>query len=381
MNAPIPHTTARRAESGFTLVEMMVAMGIMLVVIGSVFSLVDPSRGISKTQPEVSDMQERMRVAADMLQKDLLMAGAGTYSGSIAGALANYFPPILPYRAGAVSPDPEFSFFEDRITIAYVPSTASQTNVRDTMPSTSAEVKVNAQPGCPEVIPADNLCGFKEGMRVLIFDDTGTYDFFTITQVQSTGTEGHLQHNETLNASKNLSKAYSATEHAQIAMVENHVYWLDHPGAQLHHYDFLEDLAAVDNTVGLRFRYFGDPNPPLAPRPKAGQANCIFDAGGNPTMPTLDAGGSSLVELTAAMLTDRTPACGMAPNQFDGDLYRIRKVRVELRVQAGLRELRGTNPSGQTLFVNPGNSGGGYTRAPDYLMEFEVAPRNMNLVR
>lgn len=379
-------TQPRPSQAGFTLVEMLVAMTIMLAVIGTVFTIVDPGHGISKTQPEVADMQERMRVGADILQKDLLMAGAGTYSGSIAGSLANFFPPILPRRTGFYLPDPDQSFFDDRISIAYVPNTASQTEIIEAMPTTSAELKVTAQPGCPQVTPPDNLCGFKEGMRVVIFDETGAYDFFTITQVQTTGTTGHLQHNQTMNASTALSKKYTPAEHARIAQVETHVYSLNRGTFQLQHYDGVApgppvpDIPLVDNTVGLRFQYFGDPNPPLAPRPLAGIGNCIFDGTGNSLLPVLPSNGSSLVELTPAMLSDG-PWCGTTPNRFDADLYRVRKVRVDLRVQAGLVELRGTNPTARTVFVNPGSSRSGYSRVPDYSMTFEVAPRNMNLVR
>jgi len=377
--------TVRRSpgNAGFTLVELLVSTTIMLVVVGAVFSLVDPSQSTSRTQPEVADMHQRMRMAADMLEKDLIMAGAGTYSGAIAGSLANYFPPILPYRTGTIAADPGMSFFPDRISIAYVPDTASQTTLIEKMPQKSSELKVDAQPGCPDVTPPDNLCGFKEGMRVLIFDDTGDYDFFTITQVQSTGDEGHLQHNPTMNPGAELSKMYTPDEHARIAQVETHVYWLNQGNSQIQHYDGLladGDLPIVDNAVALRFRYFGDPNPPLLPRPITGGSNCIIDAAGAPRLPVLPSNGSSLVELTQAMLTDG-PVCGNAPNQFDADLYRIRKVSVQLRMQVGRPEMRGTNPSGQTLFQNPGTSNNAYRRVPDYVVEFDVAPRNMNLVR
>lgn len=377
------HGSRRSRQAGFTLIEMLVSMGILLVVIGSVFSIVDPSQGISKAQPEVIDMQERMRVAADVLQKDLMMAGAGTYSGSAVGALANFFPPILPRKTGMTGADPDDSFFDDRISIAYVPDTASQTDVRDTMPQTSSEVKTFSQPGCPEVNPPDNLCGFKEGMRVLIFDETGAYDFFTITQVQSTGDDGHLQHNPTMNPGADLSKKYSQNDGARIAQVETHVYWLDRARSQLRHFGgttFTAETPLVDNSVNLRFTYYGDPNPPLAPKPKVGSSNCIMDTAQHPTLPVLESDGSSLVELTGEMLSNG-PWCGQAPNRFDADLFRVRKVRVELRMQAALSELRGTNPSSRQLFVNPGTSHSAYQRVPDYSMTFEVAPRNMNLVR
>jgi prepilin-type N-terminal cleavage/methylation domain-containing protein len=382
-------------NKGFTLIELLVSMTIMLLVIGGIFSMVDPGRGISKTQPEVADMQERMRIAADQLEKDLLMAGAGTYSGAGLGALANFFPPILPRRIGKKyeNVDSDVLFYDDRITIAYVPDTAAQTTVAWPMPQPSSEIRTTYQPGCPlDVNPLDALCGFKEGMRVLIFDATGAYDFFTITEVQSTGSgstsdpaTGHLQHNPTMNANADLSKAYQVG--AQIALVETHVYWQNQPSAQLFHYDgsintdgTFPDYPFVDNAVQLRFTYFGDPNPPLLPRPAAGSSNCIIDVAGNPTLPLLPSTSSSLVQLTKAQLEDG-PWCGVAPNRFDADLYRVRKIRVELRVQAGLSELRGKNPTGQTLFVNPGNSTSAYQRVPDYSMSFEVAPRNMNLAR
>jgi hypothetical protein len=245
------------------------------------------------------------------------------------------------------------------------------------MPSTSAEIKVDSQPGCPDVTPKDNLCGFKEGMRVLIYDDTGVFDFFTITQVQSTADYGHLQHNNTLNTTKELSKAYD--KGARVALIENHVYWLNRAASQLNHYDGIaDDIPMVDDVVQLRFRYFGDPNPPLGPKMTGG--NCVVDAAGQPLLPVLPSNGSSLVELTGPMLTDG-PICGSAPNRFDADLYRVRKVRVELRMQVGPPELRGKNPGARTLFVNPGNSTSAYTRVPDYSMTFEVAPRNLNLFR
>ena len=73
-------------ETGFTLIEMLVSMGIMLAVLGGVFSAFNPAQGSFQTQPEFSDMQQRLRVGNDRLYNGLIVAGAGSYSGSASGA-------------------------------------------------------------------------------------------------------------------------------------------------------------------------------------------------------------------------------------------------------------------------------------------------------
>ena len=102
--------TMTRSQAGFTLVEMMVSTAVMMVIVASVFSLLNPSYGTFQAQPEVSDMQQRLRVAADTIQKDLVMSGAGMYSGGMVGTLDAYFSPLLPHKVGTISPDPAGTF-------------------------------------------------------------------------------------------------------------------------------------------------------------------------------------------------------------------------------------------------------------------------------
>jgi hypothetical protein len=83
-----------------TLTETLVASALMMTVTGAVFAVVNPAHGSFQAQPEVADLEQRMRVAVDVLTRDLLMASA-----------------VLPRRAGPVRPDPPASFFEDRVTV------------------------------------------------------------------------------------------------------------------------------------------------------------------------------------------------------------------------------------------------------------------------
>ena len=180
-------------EAGYSLIELIVSTAIMITVTGAIFALMNPAQGNAQAQPEVADMQQRMRVGNETLFREVMMAGAGPYQGPVTGSLVNFFAPILPRRVGDISPDPTTgagSFKTDVITLAYIPNTYSQTTISQAMPPQSAELKVNKQDGCPA--DEGDLCGFVEGMEVIIFDTAGHWDTFTITHVQDSA--GHLQH-------------------------------------------------------------------------------------------------------------------------------------------------------------------------------------------
>jgi hypothetical protein len=357
-----------KSQAGYSLVELMVSTAIMMVVTGAIFSLVNPSQGSARTQPEVSDLQQRMRIGSDTLFRELMMTGAGPYFGDRTGSLLQFFAPIMPRRLGLINPDAKNVFRSDTITLAYIPNSYSQTTIEQAMPPNSAELKVTYPPNCPV---AKELCGFVEGMTVIIFDTTGHFDTFTITQVQDSA--GHLQHR-----GQQLNHTYQAG--ATITQVVSHTYYRNAATNQLIRYDGANtETPVADNVVDLRFEYFGDPLSPTKPDPGvAGGANCLYDAMHNlVALPTLPADEGSLSILTAAQLTDG-PWCGSGDSEFDADLLRIRKVRVTLRMQVAQASLRGTNTQ---LFMNPSRTGDSAALVPDYAVRFDVTPRNLNLIR
>lgn len=360
----------RQSQAGYTLTELLISTAIMVTVTGTIFSMMSPAQGSAQAQPEVADLQQRMRVSTETLFKELVMSGAGPYQGATTGSLVNFFAPILPRRTGRITPDPTqgpASFRPDAITLAYIPNSYSQTTISNSMPPNSAELKVFKIPSCPK---GDELCGFETGMNVIIFDSSGHFDTFNITNVQDSA--GHLQHR-----GQDLNHEYSPG--AQVTQIVSNTYYLNRTTNQLMRYDGgNEELAIVDNVVDLRFDYFGDPNPPRAPVPPAGVANCLYDAAGNYIgMPILGLTDGSLSALDPSILTDG-PFCGSGSNQFDADLLRVRKVRVTLRLQVATAALRGNDPA---LFTNPGTAPGGERVVPDYVVTFEVTPRNLNLAR
>src|ERR671932_418481 len=118
-----------RRETGFSIIELMMSMGLMLNITASVFAMMNPSHGSFAVEPEAADMQQRLRVSADSLYKDLVMAGGGAYQGQNAGSLSFFFATVLPYRRGKINPDPVGTFKADTISIIYVPPTKGQTSI------------------------------------------------------------------------------------------------------------------------------------------------------------------------------------------------------------------------------------------------------------
>jgi Tfp pilus assembly protein PilW len=386
------------------MIELVISVAITMAVTGGIFAVLNPAHGTFQTQPELADMQQRLRVGNETLVRVLSMAGAGSYSGSQSGSLVQFFAPILPYRQGGNSAmdDGGVRFRSDAITVMYVPATASQATIRDALADESAPVRLNADAGCPA--DATHLCGFTESMDVIVYDAAGRFDTFTVQHAE--GDELVLRHNQ----QSPLAATYAAG--AKIAQVVTHVYYLNRTTNQLMHYNGhrAAGVPVLDNVVGLAFEYLGESRPPELrvpedtnrmttygpkPPPLGTQVgtywppgeNCTFAAIGPPAerhvsrLPVILGTDDEPIRLNDAghpesSLTDG-PWCPdpAAANRWDADLLRIRRVTVTLRVQSAVAALRGRNP---LLFRNPGTSLGGGQFAPDRELRFDVTPRNMN---
>jgi hypothetical protein len=232
------------------------------------------------------------------------------------------------------------------------------------MASVTDAVPVSATaPGCP----AAGLCGFSEGTRALVMDTTGVgagHDFFTVT-----GIAGALAHDAPNPA---FHRPYVAG-HSIVVPVVQRIYYFDRVNRRLMVYDGHQtDMPLIDNVLDVRFSYFADASPSSVSRPADGTSNCVYDAGSPPVPRLEDFGGAGLQQLTSTQMTDG-PVCGAGADVFDGDLLRIRLVRVTMRLQAAADEVRGSG----AFFTRPGRSTSGDSYVPDYEVTFDVAPRNM----
>jgi prepilin-type N-terminal cleavage/methylation domain-containing protein len=391
-------------QDGFSLIELLVASLITLIVVGGAFELAAPAQRMFQAQPEAADMQQRMRVAADSLRRDLVMAGAGTYAGPALGPLTDNIAPVMPLRAFGDSPDQVRNIFfrSDAISFLYVPSTPSQTRLSAALAPGALDPLIETAPNCP-VATTQQVCGFASGDRVLLVDTGSDWDVYSVDQVVN-GAMTLLHRGNPSSAAYPVGSAVSEIRAGSYFLksdIAAGTYQL------MRHDGWTTELPVVDEVVALEFRYFGVAHVPQltgvpldatrgpwttygpAP-PPIGVArgswprgeNCVFavvDGSHVSRLATIAPGGLTLVELTSSMLTDG-PWCpdSSSTNRFDADLLRIRRIHVSLRVQSALASLRG--PAG-TLFAHGGTARAGDRFVPDLVTQFDVTPRNLNLSR
>jgi prepilin-type N-terminal cleavage/methylation domain-containing protein len=338
---PLPNPEPRTAnrgvisETGFSLLEVLIAMAAFAAALVPMLYVAGAGQRLARSQPEAGDLEQRVRVGVDKLQRDLAMAGAGPPHGPLAGRLSAYVPAIVPARTGLRSPDAALSVFDDRVSILYVPDGTSSVPLATTMTSPAADLAVDpTSPGCAPT----GLCGFSEGTRALILDTAAVgdgYEVFTVTSVAEW--LGHGSPNPS------FPRLYGAG--ASIVPIVQRVYHFDRAGRRLMLYDgYQSDMPLIDNVVDVRFEFFGE------------------------------SAASGLVPLAAEELTDG-PVIGVSSGAFDRDLLAIRMVRVTLRLEAAADDVRGIGPR----FRRPGRSNSAFSYVPDREITFDVSVRNLGV--
>jgi hypothetical protein len=357
MKAPEPV-----GQAGYSLVEMLVATAITVTVLGLACGLAVEAHTIWRTDAARIDLQQRARVAADVLTRALLDTGGGPHAGAGKGPLVRALPPIVPRRTGARRADSPTLFKRDAFTVIRSVAEAEQAELLLAAPPGTGIIEITPSPSC--ALPA---CGFAAGSIGLLFDGRGNYDIFTIVHVD--GMALTIRHH-----GGGSSVTYAAG--SPFLHVAEDAYYLDPSAHLLRTYDGdLTDSPLLDDVVGMEVEYYGDIHPPLWPRPPAGEANCLYSGDGtyeSALMPVLP-GAASVTLLSPETLTDG-PWCGSGANQFDADLLRVRRVHVTLRLQAADPAVRAHDPG---RFRQPGSARRSDLLVSDVDVALDISLRNL----
>lgn len=90
---------AARSQTGFTIIEMMIAMTVSLFIVGAVLLVVAGSSSTSKTRERASELQTNGRYAMEQIKRDLLHAGylgiSSLFSNDVPVSVGNAGPPAI----------------------------------------------------------------------------------------------------------------------------------------------------------------------------------------------------------------------------------------------------------------------------------------------
>jgi prepilin-type N-terminal cleavage/methylation domain-containing protein len=195
-------------QAGFTLIELLVAIGLGLLVVAAATQLFKVGIDASAVISQRAEMQQNIRVAVNMITKDVSMAGAGLPTGGLqlpsgngstlsfyardqAGPgcylttctypNGNYMYGVVPgaldgVKGGGLVPATNRS--ADSITVAYVDYSFPLNQYVVTFPDTTGN-SINLALPSPAPVPAlpavnDPAVGMKVGDLVLLSNNKGT---------------------------------------------------------------------------------------------------------------------------------------------------------------------------------------------------------------
>ena len=252
--------TPPRSEGGFTLVECLVAMAVGVIILTAGFRLFEDDSRTYHSQVQIAEMRQNARSVMEMMSRDLLSAGYGMVNpaGNVPVLICNEPSITDVFSATAVTLHSNAKELESALSAD--------------MAQDSGRLKVTS------------YAGLAAGMRFVIWDNTGTYQWATLTLVQA---GDHLEHDVA-----DLGYAYTVANGGTISVMDEITYRYNTATRQVERMvNAGAYIPVAEEVTSFKLRYFkGD-------------------------------------------LTEVTP-------DNNGDRSAIRKIRIELKVRTAQRDRR-----------------------------------------
>ena len=155
---------------GFTVVEMLIALAIVMVIAGALAAVVEPARVAFDRVPAELDLQQRGRTAIDVIAQALRSAGKNVPATNALGAFSEILPVV-----SLSGPDASGDGFATLTVMGSIVDGAQ--GILAAGQSASVAAVTLATTPCPNVT---DVCGFSPGMTAVITDGSGHYDVFVV---------------------------------------------------------------------------------------------------------------------------------------------------------------------------------------------------------
>jgi hypothetical protein len=319
---------------GASLIELLVAVAIALLISAAGVRVLVEAVDAFAWQPASAELTARAGAVAQLLAADLAAAGAGPHARLDTGAgplaappsvrLSSWLPPILPRVVGLDGADSDDVAAADRLSILTVADGAPQAAVRRLPPRWA----FRPGPTCPALVDG---CGLRAGLPLLWLEARPGFELGEAAVVDASGLD--------------VPGVTPSADEALVAAVEIVSYRFDAArGELLRSRARGRGLPLAGHVTAFVVELWGDGDPPAGPRWPPGDETCVTLADGSPRLTAWAPPGTPSIRLEVARLADG-PWCGTAPFRFDADLFRVRRVRVRLRLEADGDAVRSGTPT------------------------------------
>jgi prepilin-type N-terminal cleavage/methylation domain-containing protein len=165
-----PGAPRHAPRQGFTVIELLIAMAIVVSITGLLAQVVEPGRAAFERVPAELDLQQRGRTAIDVITRAVRSAGADVIATGKLGAFADILPAV-----SLTGPDQAGQRFTALTVMAPV-ANGAQGTLETGQADAAASITFATAP-CPNV---KEVCGFNPGMTAVITDGAGHHDIFIV---------------------------------------------------------------------------------------------------------------------------------------------------------------------------------------------------------
>jgi prepilin-type N-terminal cleavage/methylation domain-containing protein len=157
-------------QRGFSLIELLVALGIVMSIGAVAAQLVPTARVAFDRVPADLDLQQRGRTAVDVLSQALRSAGRNVAATTTLGQLSELLPTVY----GSDPTGVEGMFRAITVVVPVVEGAQGVLNTDQTSPG--ALISLGTSP-CPNF---GDVCGFAPGTTAMIASGDGIHDVFVV---------------------------------------------------------------------------------------------------------------------------------------------------------------------------------------------------------
>jgi hypothetical protein len=273
-----------KREAGTTIVELLIATGIMLAATAAVFTLVGDATLRSARWNESADLHQRARIAVDAITRLVALSAAAPPTAGLLRA----FPAIEPRRRSS------FLASASAITVRHVPEAAAWTYVTADVPPGAVTATIRNHTGCADGVVN---CGFAARTGAAILDGRGDWHLLFVEP----SAPGVLAIADAIPGRAATFPAGAAI----VEMLETSLYFDRRERTLRQEGPGEGSFPIVDNIAEIVFEYFA-----TGPEP-----------------------------LPLASLIDG-PLCGSGSLAYDCDLHRVRTIRATVAVTGSNPEMR-----------------------------------------